>query len=97
MQEDLNYVKVSCTDKKTSVHQRLIWSCAWTGDSKYFATSSRDKKVAIWEGKGESEDAESSCLGAFALACAKPLQVADSATAVAIAPETTSEGNSEYY
>ena len=43
---------LASTDKKTAVHTRLIWSCGWTHDSKYFATASRDKKVVMW-GKGE--------------------------------------------
>ena len=36
------------TDKKTSVHQRIIWSCDWYHDSNYFVTAGRDKKCVIW-------------------------------------------------
>ncbi|NXD16794.1 ELP2 protein, partial [Nothocercus nigrocapillus] len=36
------------TNKNTALHSRIIWSCDWTPDSKYFITGSRDKKVIIW-------------------------------------------------
>ena len=36
---------VARSDKKIQ-HARIIWSCAWSGDDKYFATASRDKKVS---------------------------------------------------
>ncbi|KAJ3609420.1 hypothetical protein NHX12_023941, partial [Muraenolepis orangiensis] len=36
------------TDKDSAVHTRIIWSCDWSPDSRYFATSSRDKKVMVW-------------------------------------------------
>lgn len=35
----------ACADHNTAVHSRIIWSCDWTPDSKYFMTGSRDKKV----------------------------------------------------
>ncbi|CAL1288982.1 unnamed protein product [Larinioides sclopetarius] len=72
------YKKVANLDKKSGVHARIIWSCSWSFDSLHFATSSRDKKVAMW---GKNKDASSE----FSL-CSKPLDVEDSATAVSIAP-----------
>ena len=29
---------VARTDKKTAVHTRLIWACAWAPDGKHFIT-----------------------------------------------------------
>lgn len=42
------FERVFMTDKKTSIHSRIIWCCAWTHDSKYFATGSREGKVVFW-------------------------------------------------
>ena len=36
------------TDKRTSIHQRIIWCCDWSQDSKYFVTGGRDKKCILW-------------------------------------------------
>ena len=52
---EILYDKVAFTDKKSAVHSRIIWGCDWSSDSKFFATCSRDKKVAIWtEGTHDS-------------------------------------------
>ncbi len=71
---DAVFEKVCGTDKKNSVHQRLIWACDWSADSNYFVTSSRDKKVAVW----------SPFTGQ--LACKAPLVLDDSVTGVCFAP-----------
>jgi len=73
---------VARTDKKTAIHTRLIWSCCWTHDSKFFATASRDKKVVMW-GKGENE-----VWGKVG----EMLTLPDSVTAVTISSRMTSEG-----
>lgn len=46
---DQKYKLVRSSPLKNSLHTRIIWSCAWTWDSKYFATGSRDGKIGIWE------------------------------------------------
>ncbi|XP_067267372.1 elongator complex protein 2 isoform X3 [Chanodichthys erythropterus] len=73
------------TSKDTAVHTRIIWSCDWSSDSKYFVTSSRDKKVIIW-GPGDSE-----CEGVSVTPCSSVLDVGDSATAVSVCPYLCSD------
>uniref|UniRef100_A0A672SDU5 Elongator complex protein 2 n=1 Tax=Sinocyclocheilus grahami TaxID=75366 RepID=A0A672SDU5_SINGR len=69
------------TSKDTAVHARIIWSCDWSSDSKYFVTSSRDKKVVrVGECEGES-----------VTPCSSVLDVGDSATAVSICPYLCSD------
>ncbi len=89
--EDNCFVKVAATDKKTSVHQRIIWDCSWSADSTVFMTCSRDKKLAAWAKTG-SDNKEASCLGNYGIACKSPLTLAQSVTAVAVAPVKTSDG-----
>lgn len=42
------YKKFIGTSKTSSLHERIIWDCCWTHDSKYFMTVSRDKKANLW-------------------------------------------------
>uniref|UniRef100_W5K7J8 Elongator complex protein 2 n=1 Tax=Astyanax mexicanus TaxID=7994 RepID=W5K7J8_ASTMX len=71
--------------KDSAVHTRIIWSCDWSPDNKYFVTSSRDKKVIMWGHRGSVE-----CVGekssADVLPCSSVLDVGDSATAVTVCP-----------
>uniref|UniRef100_A0A8C1EAM5 Elongator complex protein 2 n=2 Tax=Cyprinus carpio TaxID=7962 RepID=A0A8C1EAM5_CYPCA len=78
------------TSKDTAVHTRIIWSCDWSSDSKYFVTSSRDKKVIIW-GHCGSGDSVGECEGESVTPCSSVLDVGDSATAVSICPYLCSD------
>ncbi|XP_044150035.1 elongator complex protein 2 [Bufo gargarizans] len=71
------------TDKNTSVHSRIIWSCDWTPDSNFFVTGSRDKKVIVW-GNCQAPDlmGEKSCTSVKP--CSTLLDTEDSVTAVSV-------------
>ncbi|KAI1731775.1 elongator complex protein 2 [Ditylenchus destructor] len=43
-----NFTLFIKTDKHSSGHSRIIWTCSWTHDSLFFATGSRDKVLNIW-------------------------------------------------
>ncbi|TSK31449.1 Elongator complex protein 2 [Bagarius yarrelli] len=72
------------TNKESAVHTRIIWSCDWSQDNKYFVTASRDKKVIVW-GHCNSGDPVGMSDSAV-VPCSSVLDVGDSATAVAVCP-----------
>lgn len=43
------YDLVACSSKRDNLHSRIIWCCAWSHDSLYFVTGSRDGKIGIWD------------------------------------------------
>ncbi|RWS24438.1 elongator complex protein 2-like protein, partial [Leptotrombidium deliense] len=53
---DREFNRVAFSDKKTGVHSRIIWDAAWTPDTKYFVTVSRDKKAICWSLEGKSKE-----------------------------------------
>ncbi|XP_057671007.1 elongator complex protein 2 isoform X1 [Diorhabda carinulata] len=72
-------------DKTTTVHSRIIWTCCWSHDSKYFATGSRDGKIAVWC-LGKDEEL-SGILGRYKLASEPFTMKNESVTALAFAPD----------
>uniref|UniRef100_A0A8B9FIF7 Elongator complex protein 2 n=1 Tax=Amazona collaria TaxID=241587 RepID=A0A8B9FIF7_9PSIT len=79
------------TDKNTAVHSRIIWSCDWTPDSKYFITGSRDKKVIIWGSCDLSVNTEGNMLDSIK-PCSAVLDAGDSVTAVSMSHVLTPDG-----
>ncbi|KAJ8932764.1 hypothetical protein NQ314_014466 [Rhamnusium bicolor] len=75
---------VATTNKSTGIHSRIIWTCAWSHNSKYFATGSRDGKIVVWTiNKGKEK---TNVLGECE-AASEPLEFSnESVTAVAFAP-----------
>ncbi|XP_032664509.1 probable elongator complex protein 2 [Odontomachus brunneus] len=53
---DESYTLTATSSKNDSPHLRIIWCCAWTMDSNYFATGSRDGKVGIWSVRTEEDN-----------------------------------------
>ncbi|XP_014471257.1 PREDICTED: probable elongator complex protein 2 [Dinoponera quadriceps] len=53
---DGGYALLATSSKNDSPHSRIIWCCAWTRDSNYFATGSRDGKVGIWSVRTEEDN-----------------------------------------
>ncbi|XP_054841402.1 elongator complex protein 2 isoform X2 [Eublepharis macularius] len=80
------------TDQNMAAHSRIIWSCDWTPDSKYFITGSRDKKVVIWGKCCSAEENKGDAPAAVRL-CSSVLEVGDSVTAVSASPVLTLDGS----
>lgn len=53
-----SYILVRSSSKKRGLHSRIIWCCAWTYDSNYFATGSRDGKIGIWSTQLKEDDTQ---------------------------------------
>ena len=73
------------TVAKGSGGSRILWSCHWSPDSRYFFTASRDKRVIVWE--PSPDDTLSYRI------CGQPLECSDSVTAVACGPNLLLDGS----
>lgn len=73
---------IATTDKKNGIHARIIWTCDWAHDGKYFGTGSRDGKVVAWH---RTEVDTKSTLGFYGAVDTLELAKTDSVTAVAFA------------
>ncbi|XP_075684608.1 elongator complex protein 2 isoform X2 [Rhinoderma darwinii] len=80
------------TDKNTSVHTRIIWSCDWTPDSKFFVTGSRDKKVIVW-GDCQKHDLLGEKSATSVKPCSTLLDTEDSVTTVSVNQVIASQGS----
>ncbi|KAM8967768.1 elongator complex protein 2 isoform 1-T1 [Pelodytes ibericus] len=81
------------TEKRTSVHTRIIWSCDWTPDSKYFITGSRDKKVIVWGDCHSCCTNEENAPPATIKPCSSLLDTGDSVTAVSVSRVLANDGS----
>lgn len=87
-----NFVVKFKSDKRTGIHARIIWCCAWSHDSVYFATGSRDGKLVIWGQNDQNIDTKVSYY-----AKTDPLvEPEKSFTAVAFAPMSIDDNNLTY-
>lgn len=78
---------------KNPYHTRIIWSCDWSHDDKYFITTSRDKRVCIWNGVVENEtlNLNDQPLKANLNNSNLYIELDDSVTACSFAPDLTSD------
>ncbi|VVC32544.1 Hypothetical protein CINCED_3A022921 [Cinara cedri] len=87
-----SFIIISKSNKRTSIHTRIIWCCAWTHDSLYFATGSRDGKLVTWGQHNQSDNTEITY-------CAKtdPLVVPEKSFSAVAFASTTIENYSSIY
>lgn len=87
---NFNFQLIATTDKKNGIHSRIIWTCDWSHDTKYFGTGSRDGKVVIWH---RSDIDSKSSLGFYATVDTLELSRNDSITAFAFAQDYFDKDN----
>lgn len=71
---------------KNNYHTRIVWSCDWSHDDRFFVTTSRDKRACVWSGEVGSGGGEEIPLGKSG----KPyLELECAITACAFGPDLT--------
>lgn len=86
---DCIYKQIASSDKKNGIHGRIIWTCDWTHDSKYFATGSRDGKVVAWQRNDKNSGTSLQNYGSLTTL---ELSKNDSVTALAFAAQLAPNG-----
>lgn len=87
-----SFIIINKSEKKSGIHTRIIWCCAWSHDSLYFVTGSRDGKLVIW---GQNDLTNENKISYFAKT--DPLIISEqSFTAVAFAPTCIDNSNITY-
>ncbi|XP_072109539.1 elongator complex protein 2 isoform X2 [Mobula birostris] len=79
------------SDKNKPIHSRIIWSCDWTFNSKYFVTGSRDKKLVVWGDMDLVGRIEGS--PGIVKPCSSVWDAGDAVTAVSFSPVTSLDGS----
>jgi len=87
---EIAYELAQSIGTKNPYHTRIIWSCDWSHDDKYFVTTSRDKRACVWENNKDAGDRD-----AKPVKCSNSenlfLELNDSITACAFAPHLTAD------
>ncbi len=94
-QNTISFELIRSISTKNPYHTRIIWSCDWSHDDKYFITTSRDKRVCIWNGviENDSLNLEPKPLKTNLESSNLFLELEDSVTACAFAPNLTNDFN----
>lgn len=93
LKPETNFFELAATTNKSNgIHSRIIWCCAFSHDSKYFATGSRDGKLVLWHKNNEIDPKP--LIGQYEAAPNFLELKGESITAVAFAPELI---NKEYF
>lgn len=54
--QESSYQLIDQSPLKGNTHSRIIWTCDWSHDTKYFVTGSRDCKAILWKRNDSQKD-----------------------------------------